>query len=367
MEEESKTKGEPKTEIINKSELLHMQYTLKIYVRLIFYIDRLFANKNRTLTVSEKENIKDALMQHGMFRRSYAQVNSYSFSQFMLQTMFAKICDQSQSDKCDEYDEIIKLFESIGLNNNDIKDIKIRLFRVTDSINAKIRQTEKVIKMKNAIKELIMNLANESELAKIIEKIKFLMQEPDLDGNPLIKDSNLQGFINDLLTNNPERGQGASEESKVKPRQGPDKPAPGKDQPEEKEDTDTRQTISGNRVEVNARGAQTIGSQTTDQTRKQQTITSPTAPPAQETPTTGEASALAAVLLANIGDTNTAAPAPAGEAPAPTPAPTATQAERPATAIAPATAPATATATAPAAPAPAPAPAPAVEQQHQQQ
>ena len=151
------TEGEPKKEeeptkiIINKSELLHMQYTLKIYVRLIFYIDRLFANKNRTLTVSEKENIRDALMQHGMFRRSYAQVNSYSFSQFMLQTMFAKICGQSQSNKCDEYDEIIKLFESIGLNNNDIKDIKIRLFRVTDSINAKIRQTEKVIKMKKLL------------------------------------------------------------------------------------------------------------------------------------------------------------------------------------------------------------------------
>jgi len=348
MEGEPKTEEESKTEIINKSDLLHMQYTLKIYVRLIFYIDRLFANKNRTLTVSEKENIKDALMQHGMFRRSYAQINSYSFSQFMLQTMFAKICDQSQSDKCDEYDEIIKLFESIGLNNNDIKDIKIRLFRVTDSINAKIRQTEKVIKMKTAIKELIMNLANEIELAKIIEKIKILMQEPDLDGNPLIKDSNLQGFINDLLNNSSaqqETGKGDLEESKVQPRQGPYNPAPGKDQPEEKEDTDITQTKAGNRVEVNARGLQTIGSQTTDPTREKaiigvQTNEDPkkslSSSPPQEPLSTREASALAAVLLANIGDAKLTAEtppptqpalvpaeeAPAGESQAPSPAET---------------------------------------------
>jgi hypothetical protein len=311
MEEESKTKGEP-TEgeptkiIMNKSELLHMQYTLKIYVRLIFYIDRLFANKNRTLTVSEKENIKDALMQHGMFRRSYAQVNSYSFSQFMLQTMFAKICSQSQSNKCDEYDEIIKLFESIGLNNNDIKDIKIRLFRVTDSINAKIRQTEKVIKMKTAIKELIMNLANESDLTQIIEKIKKLMQEPGLDGNPLINDTDLQGLINDnILNNNPEQRQGASEEGQVQTERGPDKPALGKGKSEDKEDTDTAKTRaaglkqkenqSSNRVEVIATGSQT------DTITPQSSSSSPTKIEL-ETPTTGEASALAAVLLANIGD-----------------------------------------------------------------
>ena len=106
---------------INKSDLLEMKYILKIYVRLIFYIDRLLTNKNRTLTVSENENIRDALMQHGMFRRSYDQINSYSFSQFMLQTMFSKICGQSHTGKCDEYDEISKLFGSIGLNTIDIK------------------------------------------------------------------------------------------------------------------------------------------------------------------------------------------------------------------------------------------------------
>ena len=325
MEGEPKMEGEPTKKIINKSELLHMQYTLKIYVRLIFYIDRLFANKNRTLTVSEKENIKDALMQHGMFRRSYAQINSYSFSQFMLQTMFAKICGQSQSDKCDEYDEIIKLFESIGLNNSDIKDIKIRLFRVTDSINAKIRQTEKVIKMKTAIKELIMNLADESELAKIIEKIKFLMQEPDLDGNPLIKDSNLQGFINDLLTNSsaqPETGEGASEESKVQTER-------GQVQLQETDNTQLKRTAAGRvtneNQSISTTGSQTTGSQTTD-TREKATIgvkaNEDTITPPQEPSTTTEASALAAVLLANIGDTNTAAqePAPTPAQPAPAPA-----------------------------------------------
>ena len=158
---EESTKGEPTKEKINKNELLQLKYSLKLYVRIIFYIDRLFAIKNRTLTVSEKENTKDALMHHGVFRRSYDQINSYSFSQFMLQTMFAKICGQSQSDKCDEYDDISKLFESIGLNNIDIKNIKERLFQVTDLINSKIRQTEKVIRMKANIKKLIMDLASE--------------------------------------------------------------------------------------------------------------------------------------------------------------------------------------------------------------
>jgi hypothetical protein len=185
-----------------------IKYTLKIYIRLIFYIDRLLTNKNRTLTVSENENIRDALMQHGMFRRSYDQINSYSFSQFMLQTMFSKICGQSHTGKCDEYDEISKLFGSIGLNTIDIKIIKIRLFEVIDLINSKITQTEKVIQMRTAIKKLIMDLSSRPDLDKIIEEFKELLKQKGLDGKPLIEDPNLQGLINDILTNIDNNGPG---------------------------------------------------------------------------------------------------------------------------------------------------------------
>ena len=72
---------------MNKSDLLEIKYTLKIYIRIILYINSLFIIKNRTLTLSEEANIGDALIQHGMFRRSYDQVNSYSFTQFMLQNI----------------------------------------------------------------------------------------------------------------------------------------------------------------------------------------------------------------------------------------------------------------------------------------
>ena len=192
---------------INKSDLLEMKYILKIYIRLIFYIDRLLTNKNRTLTVSENENIRDALMQHGMFRRSYDQINSYSFSQFMLQTMFSKICGQSHTGKCDEYDEISKLFGSIGLNTIDIKIIKIRLFEVIDLINSKITQTEKVIQMRTAIKKLIMDLSSKKDLETILAELRELMQQKGLDGKSLIEDQNLQGLINDILTNIESNGQ----------------------------------------------------------------------------------------------------------------------------------------------------------------
>ena len=67
------------------------------------------------------------------------------------------------------------------------------------------------------------------------------MQEPGLDGNPLIKDSNLQGFINDLLTNSSaqqEKGKGDSEESKVQTEQ-------GQVQLEETDNTQLKRTAAG--------------------------------------------------------------------------------------------------------------------------
>jgi hypothetical protein len=187
---------------INKSELLEIKYTLKVYIRFVLYIDSLFLIKNKSLTNSEKENTKDALIQHGMFMRAYDQINSYSFTQFMLQTMFAKICSQTHPGKCDEYDEISKLFKSIELNSIDIKDIKIRLFKILDAINYKITQSIKVRKMKVIIKNLIMDLNHlkaKENIEIILDKIKELLKEQGRDGSPLMDDEELRVLINDIL------------------------------------------------------------------------------------------------------------------------------------------------------------------------
>ena len=170
---------------MNKQDLLEIKYTLKIYIRIIFYIDNLFLIKNRSLTSSEGENISDALIQHGLFRRGYDEVNSYSFTQFMLQNMFTKICSESHTGNCDEYDELSKLFKNIGLNNSDIKNIKKKLFELLDKINAKITQTEKVKAMKAKIKKLIMNLnihVEQQDIEAILNEIKNLLGEKGPDG-----------------------------------------------------------------------------------------------------------------------------------------------------------------------------------------
>ena len=186
---------------INKQDLLEIKYTLKIYIRIIFYIDNLFLIKNRSLTSSEGENVSDALIQHGLFRRAYDQINSYSFTQFMLQNMFTKICSESHTGKCDEYDELSKLFKNIGLNTNDIKTIKTKLFKVLDEINARITQSERVKAMKAKIKKLIEELNKQQDVETILNKIKELLGEKRTDGQPLMEDQKLQALINDIFTN----------------------------------------------------------------------------------------------------------------------------------------------------------------------
>ena len=188
---------------MNKQDLLEIKYTLKIYIRIIFYIDNLFLIKNRSLTSSEGENISDALIQHGLFRRGYDEVNSYSFTQFMLQNMFTKICSESHTGNCDEYDELSKLFKNIGLNNSDIKNIKKKLFELLDKINAKITQTEKVKAMKAKIKKLIMNLnihVEQQDIEAILNEIKNLLGEKGPDGQPLMDIKELQALINAIFT-----------------------------------------------------------------------------------------------------------------------------------------------------------------------
>jgi hypothetical protein len=189
---------------MNKNELLEIKYTLKIYIRIVLYIANLFLIKNRTLTISEEENNNDALIQHSIFRRGYDEINSYSFTQFMLQTMFAKICSQSHPSNCDKYDEISKLFKNIGFNNIDIKNFKIRLFNILDAINSKITQTDKVVKMKVIIRNLIMDLntlKEDKDILEIISKIKDLLKEGREEGKSLMNDNELQVLINDILNN----------------------------------------------------------------------------------------------------------------------------------------------------------------------
>ena len=278
---------------INKQDLLEIKYTLKIYIRIIFYIDNLFLIKNRSLTSSEGENVSDALIQHGLFRRAYDQINSYSFTQFMLQNMFTKICSESHTGKCDEYDELSKLFKNIGLNTNDIKTIKTKLFKVLDEINARITQSERVKAMKAKIKKLIEDLNEQKNVETILNKIKELLGEKGADGQPLMEDQKLQALINDIFTNI-ESGQDEGGLNRLGAGRGKER--------------DPTQSSS-----ANTQADQ--GSQTELQTQNQATGTSEN--PEQPQPPvndTTDANLIAAALLANM-DKQPPAPAPAPEPP----------------------------------------------------
>jgi hypothetical protein len=189
---------------ITKQDLAGLKVTLKIYIRMILYIDNLFNIKSRNLESSEEENIGDALKQHGMFRRLSDQINSYSFTEFMLNQLFHEACRDTNPSKCGEYDEFSKLFREMNLTNIDIEAFQKKLFNILDTINAKITQTIKVKAMKSKIVKLINNLNNVStkeDINKIIEEIKKLLEtEKDEEGKPLMKKGELDTLLKDLFS-----------------------------------------------------------------------------------------------------------------------------------------------------------------------
>jgi hypothetical protein len=189
---------------ITKQDLAGLKVTLKIYIRMILYIDNLFNIKSRNLESSEEENIGDALKQHGMFRRLSDQINSYSFTEFMLNQLFHEACRDTNPSKCGEYDEFSKLFREMNLTNVDIEAFQKKLFNILDTINAKITQTKKVKAMKSEIVKLINNLNNASikqDIDKIIEEIKKLLEtEKDEEGKPLMEKGELDSLLRDLFS-----------------------------------------------------------------------------------------------------------------------------------------------------------------------
>jgi hypothetical protein len=190
--------------VMTKQDLAGLKVTLKIYIRMILYIDNLFNIKSRNLESSEEENIGDALKQHGMFRRLSDQINSYSFTEFMLNQLFHEACRDTNPSKCGEYDEFSKLFREMNFTNVDIETFQRKLFDILDKINAKITQTIKVKAMKSEIVKLINNLNNASEkedIDKIIQKIKKLLETgTDEEGEPLMEKGELNTLLRDLFS-----------------------------------------------------------------------------------------------------------------------------------------------------------------------
>jgi hypothetical protein len=189
---------------ITKQDLAGLKVTLKIYIRMILYIDNLFNIKSRNLESSEEENIGDALKQHGMFRRLSDQINSYSFTEFMLNQLFHEACRDTNPSKCGEYDEFSKLFREMNFTNIDIEEFQRKLFNILDRINAKITQTKKVKAMKSEIVKLINNLNNASkkdDIDEIIEEIKMLLETgTDEEDKPLMDKEELDSLLKDLFS-----------------------------------------------------------------------------------------------------------------------------------------------------------------------
>ena len=189
---------------MTKQDLEELKVILKIYIRIILYVDNLLIIKSRNLESSEEENIKDALKQYGMFRRASDQVNSHSFAQFMLEQWFKNLCSDTNPSKCGEYDEFSKLFRQIELSNLDIEEFQTKLFGILNAINSKITQTTKVKAMKEALKKLISDLNNvnkEETITKIIDDIKNLItilmkQKKDDKSDPF---TNIQDELEELL------------------------------------------------------------------------------------------------------------------------------------------------------------------------
>jgi hypothetical protein len=199
---------------ITKQDLAGLKVTLKIYIRMILYIDNLFNIKSRNLESSEEENIGDALKQHGMFRRLSDQINSYSFTEFMLNQLFHEACPDTNPSKCGEYDEFSKLFREIKFTKFDIEEFQRKLFNILDIINAKITQTKKVKAMKSKITKLINNLNNAStkdNIDNIIKDITNLLKQEKIDSGESSDDApfmvDITNLINDLFYNDNEGQQ----------------------------------------------------------------------------------------------------------------------------------------------------------------
>jgi hypothetical protein len=214
----------------------------------------------------------------------------------MLQNMFTKICSESHTGKCDEYDELSKLFKNIGLNTNDIKTIKTKLFKVLDKINARITQSERVKAMKAKIKKLIEELNKQQDVEAILNKIKELLGEKGTDGQPLMKDKELQELINDIFTNI-ESGQDEEGLNRLagKKRERDTIPPPG----------------------ALPKTTADQGSQTELQTQNQATGTSENPEPQPPVNDTTDANLIAAALIANMDNQPPPAepPAPPAEPP----------------------------------------------------
>ena len=203
-----------KINVMTKQDLAELKVTLKIYIRMILYIDNLFNIKSRNLESSEEENIGDALKQHGMFRRLSDQINSYSFTEFMLNQLFREACRDTNPSKCGEYDEFSKLFREMNFTNIDIEEFQRKLFNILDRINAKITQTKKVKAMKSKITKLINNLNNASikqDIDNIIKDITDLLKQEKIDSEESSDDApfmaDITNLINDLFYNDNEGQQ----------------------------------------------------------------------------------------------------------------------------------------------------------------
>lgn len=189
---------------MTKQDLEELKVILKIYIRIILYVDNLLIIKSRNLESSEEENIKDALKQYGMFRRASDQVNSHSFAQFMLEQWFKNLCSDTNPSNCGEYDAFSKLFRQIKLSDLDIKEFQTKLFEILNAINSRITQTTKVKAMKEKLKKLIngLNSVNADEGIKIIiDDIKELMkQEKKEDGSDsLMSEQELNNLLKDIF------------------------------------------------------------------------------------------------------------------------------------------------------------------------
>ena len=141
---------------ITKQDLAGLKVTLKIYIRMILYIDNLFNIKSRNLESSEEENIGDALKQHGMFRRLSDQINSYSFTEFMLNQLFHEACPDTNPSKCGEYDEFSKLFREMNFTNIDIEEFQRKLFMNKQANDGKSVQSLQVICMVKVFQKIVI-------------------------------------------------------------------------------------------------------------------------------------------------------------------------------------------------------------------
>ena len=162
---------------MDENNLLYLKYTLKIYIRFLFYIHKQLLLKNKDILMSDETKSKDALMQHTKHVLSDNERNSASFSHFLLRTTFGRMCADSRLGNCDEYDNLTNLYKHI--KSWDVDNFKIRLFKALDEITSKIRLTKHEKNLKRKIYKLINELNkvdSPKKVEEIIKNIKKLLK-----------------------------------------------------------------------------------------------------------------------------------------------------------------------------------------------